>query len=292
MRFKGHQSFYIRQGWLTKGLRKIKENDKFFSSKEIDTTMELGIGSNMVSALRYWLCTVGLTEEKRENKAQIQKITNFGKLVFENDIHQQKIGTKIWFHYQIVKNQENATSWNIFFNSHLFEFDKERFLEEVKEFIQEKEPSVSEKSILDDFDCISHTYCKKEYEDEIDFEDIACPLSELGLLKRTKKGVRKCSFDIEKLPDYLALAIILDSNKENVSEIKISEIENGENSLGSILNLSISEIGNLLERLKINGFIEVVKTAGIDSIHFTKKFIESNEELSAEKCLEKYYGND
>lgn len=63
MKFRAHESFFIRKGWLYKGLRNIKELPELFSSKNINPSDVLGIGTNMVRSLRYWLRVTGLTKE-------------------------------------------------------------------------------------------------------------------------------------------------------------------------------------------------------------------------------------
>ena len=44
----------------------------------------LGIGNNMVKALRYWLQAVGLTQEPRSGRRD-QTLTPFGTCVFTHD---------------------------------------------------------------------------------------------------------------------------------------------------------------------------------------------------------------
>ena len=34
MKFKGHESFYIRRGWLYKGLKNVRENEAVFLAKD------------------------------------------------------------------------------------------------------------------------------------------------------------------------------------------------------------------------------------------------------------------
>lgn len=88
MKFRGHETFFIRKGWLSKGMKYVSQQSDVFTTKESDRKpMDvLGIGSNMVLSLRYWLQAVGLTTEyKGEKGKRIQKLTSFGALVFEND---------------------------------------------------------------------------------------------------------------------------------------------------------------------------------------------------------------
>lgn len=52
-RFKGHESFILREGWLNKGLYEVDRNPKVFS--ENYGADALGVGPNMAKAIRYWL---------------------------------------------------------------------------------------------------------------------------------------------------------------------------------------------------------------------------------------------
>ena len=53
IKMKRHESFSIREGWLAKGIKDIKKDAKVFSSP--DATDILGIGTNMVKSLKYWM---------------------------------------------------------------------------------------------------------------------------------------------------------------------------------------------------------------------------------------------
>jgi hypothetical protein len=46
----------------------------------------LGIGANMVKALRYWLTATKLTEEPRSGKKR-QDLTEIGQVIFDNDAY-------------------------------------------------------------------------------------------------------------------------------------------------------------------------------------------------------------
>ena len=62
MRFARHETFHLREGWLTKGLRKVIAEglpDIFLRKDAIE---HLGIGSNMVRSLRFWMQATGVYE--------------------------------------------------------------------------------------------------------------------------------------------------------------------------------------------------------------------------------------
>ena len=59
--FSGHESFYCKSLWLKKGYDFVSENNDFNSS---DAVVELGVGKNMVSSIRYWLRAFGLLDDR------------------------------------------------------------------------------------------------------------------------------------------------------------------------------------------------------------------------------------
>ena len=62
VKMKRHESFSIREGWLVKGIKAVIDNPKVFSSQS--ATEILGIGSNMVKALKYWLIATRIIEDR------------------------------------------------------------------------------------------------------------------------------------------------------------------------------------------------------------------------------------
>ena len=68
MKFRAHDTFFIRKGWLSKGMKYVYVKPDVFVDKNENPMDVLGIGSNMVKALRYWLQTVGLTTEPNYGK--------------------------------------------------------------------------------------------------------------------------------------------------------------------------------------------------------------------------------
>ena len=67
IKIRGHESFYIREGWLRKGTIAIKEDPYLLSNLQVAID-KLGVGSAMVKSIRYWLQAIGLTIEKRGDK--------------------------------------------------------------------------------------------------------------------------------------------------------------------------------------------------------------------------------
>ena len=119
MKFRAHETFFIRKGWLSKGMRNVLMTPDVFVSRENNPMDVLGIGANMVKAMRYWMVAVGLTQEPAAGR-RIQAPTPLGQMIYAYDQYFEEMGTLWLLHYQLVKakdgNNTEATSWWYFFN--------------------------------------------------------------------------------------------------------------------------------------------------------------------------------
>ncbi|MGN1107040.1 MAG: DUF4007 family protein, partial [Huintestinicola sp.] len=77
MKFRGHETFFIRKGWLYKGMNNIVREPGVFQGAAGNPMDVLGIGANMVKALRYWLLASKLTSEPRAGRKN-QTLTDLG----------------------------------------------------------------------------------------------------------------------------------------------------------------------------------------------------------------------
>lgn len=287
MKFRAHDTFFIRKGWLSKGLKNVKLNSSVFISHDINPMDILGIGANMVKALRYWLTTVGLTEEQKKGKRE-QTLTPLGKIIYANDPYIEELGTLWLLHYRLATNFDEATAWYYFFNEFkLTEFTRDDFVTQVNSFIRINGEEVSDRSVEDDYNCIINTYVSriKSNPEKVQPEsNIDCPLGELGLIDIVNKKTKlyKKSFPSKNtLHPLILLAVILDQ-AENEKSIKISEIQNGPKNAGKIFNLDIIALTTLLYKIELLGYIKVVRTAGLDVITIETK-------LDFLGCVKEYY---
>ncbi|MBR1537474.1 MAG: DUF4007 family protein [Treponema sp.] len=290
MKFRAHETFFIRKGWLSKGMKYVKQTDGMvFIDKENNPMDTLGIGSNMVKSLRYWLLATGLTEENTNGK-RIQTFTPLGKLVYENDRYMEESGTLQLLHYQLASNKEFATSWYYFFNEFsLYEFTQEDFITSIKTYVKMQNVEIgTERTFGDDFACIIGTYfSKKAGESENPENNISCPFSELGLINLLdgKKGLYKKSIPpVSSFDPYVILAII--SDKANgQKEIKLNELLQGKNNIGRIFNLDTISMIEILRKAEKTEELKIIRTAGLDVVqlrnpendflYYVKKFYES-----------------
>lgn len=299
MRFRAHETFAIRKGWLHKGMKNIVSSPTVFIDKEVNPMEKLGLGTNMVKALRYWLQVSGLTYENQ--KTRMQFLTRFGKLVWENDKYIEEDGTLYLIHYFLSSNKEMGTSWYYFFNCYnATEFTKESYLESMKLFlyVQEKENGgkeikFSERALLEDLDCILRTYLPSQtkYSPESNMDSPFLDLQLLKVMDSKEKVFAKNSPLSLVINPLIILAVIVNEKEKleekdgtKVSDIKISTLESAPNNIGRIFNLNNLTVAMYLDKLQNMGYIKVIRTAGLD-------IVKINEELTFIEVVEKYYNS-
>lgn len=105
MKFRAHDTFFIRKGWLSKGMKYVHNRPDVFVSRGENPTDVLGIGTNMVKALRYWLQAVGITQEPASGR-RVQNFTALGNMIYEHDRYIEELGTLHLLHYKLASNKE------------------------------------------------------------------------------------------------------------------------------------------------------------------------------------------
>ena len=291
MKFRAHDTFFIRKGWISKGMRYVYKDGNVFINKKENPMDVLGIGANMVKALRYWLQAIGVTEEQQKGK-RTQSFTPLGKIIFEKDKYIEEIGTLYLLHYKLVSNASLATSWYYFFNEFaLSDFTKDEFAEQISNFIRMENPdiTVAPRSIEDDFTCIINTYVPryKTMPNKVSAENnIDCPFGELGLidiLKKERSNVvyKKSIPQASSFNPWVILAVI-HANAEGRKEIGLNELLTAKNNIGRVFNLDSITMLDVLHTVESTGELKIIRTAGLDVIHLANEY-------SFEDCVKRYY---
>ena len=289
MRFRAHDTFFIRKGWLSKGMKYVHSKPDVFVAKDENPMDVLGIGANMVKALRYWLQAVGLTEEPNSGK-RVQTFTPLGQSVFTNDRYIEELGTLYLLHYRLSSNKSDATAWYYFFNEFtMSEFSRDDFVDFLQRRIrmEDSDATVAIRSLNDDFSCIINTYLPryKTSPNRVAPEsNIDCPLGELGLidiLRKEKKNYRKAIPVASTISPWVALAIIVDQAGES-KEISLNELLTAPCNIGKTLNLDAISMLDVLYQIERIGKIKINRTAGLDVIHIL-------EGLTFQDCVDAYY---
>jgi hypothetical protein len=281
--FSGHDSFQCRQLWLKKGYDFVKEGKSF---NDEDAVVQLGVGKNMVSSIRFWLKAFNIIDNK-------DRPTNFGTRLFDDENGYDPFledESSLWLlHYHLVQSGFSSI-YSIIFNEFRKEklfFNKENFSNYIKR-IGEINPELSfnENTVAKDFIVFTNIY--KNDSESKDIEDsFSGILSEIELLKTMGKGKEE-QFQIENaerdnLPAAVVLFAILD-NTNYGNSISLNSLEFDMNSPGSIFALNRSGLLNKISEI-VSEFKEITFTdqAGIKELQFKKK-------SDAYNILDAYYG--
>lgn len=264
-KISGHEKFPFRDGWLTKGICLLKDedidasifNDNYAADK-------LGVGSNMVKSIRYWMTSCGLL--KKEGSKLV--LSNLAEVIYEHDKYFEDEFTWWLIHSNLVKNKQNATIWNIFFNI----TDLDIFEKDEVENVINKELSLlingaySEKSVKDSLDVLLNMYSKMISRADDPEEKNICPLSSLGLISRDGNSFTLSRPDIRKIKNELVLYELSDMFEKEDS-LSIDRIYSGVNGLGNIYHMTRTQVNQFLDSLEDSGYIKVNRTAGLDVVY-------------------------
>jgi len=289
MKFRAHDTFFIRKGWLSKGMRCVHDKPDVFVDRDENPMDVLGIGANMVKALRYWLQTVGVTSEPTHGR-RIQEFTELGTRIYDNDRYIEELGTLYLLQYELASKKEDATAWHFFFNEFsMSEFTKEDFVEALQKYIkmEDERGDYALRSLNDDFMCIINTYLPryKSNTNKVSPENnIDCPFGELGfvdILNKRKKTYRKSVPAANMINPWVALAVIV-KNAGDKREISLNELLSAPCNIGRVFNLDSIAMLDVLYRIEKLEMIKINRTAGLDVINIQEK-------LTFLDCVDYYY---
>ena len=180
-RFGGHETFSVREGWLSKALTLLKiEKDLFKDAHACD---RLGVGRNMAKSIRHWLQVAGLIENASRNEPL--EITRVGKLIMRKDPYFLRLGTWWALHINIATRGTDAVAWHWFFNrSYPDRFDRFRFASDlIRQLTIEGRRLPAAKTLNNDVNCLLSSYAVQvpsTYKDPEEGHD--CPFQSLGLM--------------------------------------------------------------------------------------------------------------
>ena len=181
MKFSGHETFAIREGWLHKGLKLLVEDPELLYHEYVADF--LGVGKNMSRSIRHWLEVTGLAE--REGRQAPLQETELGSLIYDRDPYFVDIGTWWALHVNLVNAGDQVFTWSWFFNdfSHS-RFERSMCRDRLSRYVKNlRSRPPSEKTIERDVACLLQSYARVIPTENKDPEDaLECPFVELGLL--------------------------------------------------------------------------------------------------------------
>lgn len=271
--FSGHETFHCRHFWLKKGVDFLLSHNRF---SEESAVVELGVGKNMVTAIRYWLRAFEIIDEKDEP----QKIADYVFADGGKDPYLENIGSLWLLHYFLV-TRGKASIFSLVFNEfrkERIEFNKEHLQWFIKRKCEENNHLYNSNTISSDINVFVKSYIRpknKTRSIEDDFSGLLIDLDLLQQIERLETGsgswFKVESKEREEIPLEVFLFSILDNDKYGNS-ISLNELLNGYNSVGMVYAMNASGVMAKVEGLiKKFPYIVFSDDAGIRELQFKKK---------------------
>ncbi|MBA3871695.1 MAG: DUF4007 family protein [Anaerolineae bacterium] len=292
--FAKHETFYIRDGWLYKGIQAVQSDPLIFAREEAPQI--LGLGKNMVRSLRYWMLATQLTDEKMTKSGKEQRLTEFGQLVADYDPYQELDGTLWLIHYHLVTNREEATTWYWFFNHFVpINFTRHDFVERLAQWVNiQSEELKSNQSLAKDFDCLVRTYVSSSRERSPE-DALVSPLVSLGLIAEIDhqeddarvRHFRLNPIKANSIHPLVFLYILLKRQKAeraNARQVSLTDVLREPMNAGRALNIGVQTLEELLLSLEETSpelAVHLTRTGGLDQLTLPS--------LSAEEVLREFY---
>ena len=277
--FSGHESFPCKTLWLKKGYDFIKEEKDFNNPQAV---IELGVGKNMVSSIRYWLKVFGISDN--------DKPSWLGDYLFDEktgkDKYMEDLATLWLLHFSLVYNQE-ATLYNLFFcgfqKGHT-QFDRDQVVTYVKLDMIEagKQNLFNENTIRKDVGVLLQNYVLPRK--ILSNEDFSTLMIDLDLIRQNNdnkgyyinlEGKRKVAKEVFM---FALLTLKEDEGDETISYDTIQE------KVGLVFCMQDYETIEMLKQLSndYSKYMSYSDNAGIRMVQFTS-------DLEKTKVLNDYY---
>lgn len=305
--FSGHESFPLRFAWLTKAVRGVGLDPALFTRD--DAVVRLGVGKNMVRAMRHWATRADLIRDVSEDaRSGCYAPTVVGETLFGPkglDPYLEDPAT-IWFiHWQLSSRctpldprsgeLASPTTWYFLLN----EIREPAFSVELAtsallrlaEQVSGRLPSRG--TVERDVSCFVRSYSQSEPNAKLSREDsYDSPLAELGLVTREPETGR-VFFDRSPRPtlsDHIFAFAVLDlwrRRSAGSQTLSLRQVAYEAGGPGQIFRLPENACVEFLERIHdtTSGEISFDSTAGV------RQLIRHHQNRDPVSILKKHFGS-
>ena len=212
MKFGGHETFFLRPGWLTKGINLVQQSENVLWGSDFSSDA-MGVGRNMSKSIGWWLKLCGLID--RPTRREALRLSPFGMAITRHDPYLTYSHSWWFLHLAITlcKN-DNVFSW--FYQTNR----ADRFAKGVLEgnlikFLEDQGASTpSINTIHRDTAVLLQSYATfiPQPSDQDPEDNLDCPLRRLGLLVyRSDLGDYERRYTTTQLPAELVAAALTTS---------------------------------------------------------------------------------
>lgn len=290
--FAAHQTFHPRFGWLKKGVDAIRRNPQVFSSQS--ATLDLGVGKNMVDAIKFWAVAFKLLET---GVGGVLAPTKFAEDFLSEDgfdPYLEDVSTLWLLHLRLLQQTCLAPVWWLFFNdfAHATFTQKkaaDAIASEVIDSAIAKQPNRS--SIDKDIDALIRMYTLKSAKARQSIEDVLdSPFRALGLVIPNEVGESSFRFVFGRKPSLSGFVVqyacldFMERNSLAGSTVSLTRLVSDENSPGRLLKIDAESLRTYIEEFDLEG-VSISSAAGSLQMTLSRSV---HELLNA--AIHKHYG--
>ena len=241
--FSGHDKFECKSDWITKGLMAYKKNNEIFLQSNMEESIAtLGLGINMIKSLQHWMKVLELITK--------DDLTILGQAILDNDPYLENIDTLWILHWNLAKNRDRTTLYNLFFNKiYPHKFSKNDIFQYITLWLDETKIKLSPTTLNSDIDVFIRLYSNNHDESRS-----MSLLSDLNIItKLTHSNYSLNINSVAKISDEVFLYIFCDyietQYKTNIRSISIDDIQRGVLSIQKSLCMGEHTLYSKIHRL-------------------------------------------
>ena len=275
--FANHETFHLRYRWLKKAYDHVLKDSLVFQRD--DAPVILGVGKNMVRAIKFWGIAHKIIESQGSAKNTGMVPTDMGRMIFENnglDPYLEKLATPWLLHWLLFASPCRVPVWWIIMNEFAVTNIK---IEEMSESIKTRITNIpqwhtpSPKSIKKDIDVFIHTYTTRQ--DKLLMDDyIDCPFRQLSMIKQNSRDMMRFVFGKKYGISPLITAFVCfdfihrsDTKSRNMS---ISRLATEAGSIGNIFKIGENDLADMLsEAARASSLFKLENLNGAQHLTFT-----------------------
>ncbi len=269
--FARHETFHPRIGWLSKAVQAVERDPTVFADK--NATVRLGVGKNMVHAMRYWGTATKVVADSRVRGEM--RVTPLGMyLLADSGVDQYaEDPTTLWLlHWSLLAEPVTAPTWWWAFNDlDLVDFGHEDMLRAERDWIATFEWAkvAADTSLQKDLDCLIRMYTRRVLSADI----VDSQFASLGLMEAVPGASKRWHFiggPKESLDPRLVLMTSLLSMMAwtpGDQTISVARLNGQQGGPGRSFRLTEASIANSL-RAAAEGMpaVEVISAVGLPQL--------------------------
>lgn len=276
--FANHQTFHPRFGWIKKGYNAASRNPNIFNEKT--APVELGVGKNMVEAIRFWsLATKVITRRPHPDRPRtsVYTPTCIGQALLDDRLGYDPFiedTVTLWIlHWHAVSERTILPVWRLALN----DFGGLEFTEaELLDYCLDEIAATTwgrpmKSSVQKDVDCLLRMYSRRETKGRQTVDDLLdSPFRELGLIRPSQTSKRHAYRIIRgSKPTLPATAITyacldyLSRGARGTQTVTLTRLAADPGSPGRIMKITEKDIADAIEESQsVVGHLRLVRPAG------------------------------